>query len=174
MRPIRLAMMALTLATAAWGQSLPIQPNVAPPIQKQWQEEGSPPVQRAPTTPDVAGSGGQDESQLPAVTPPASVPRPNVWVKAGEAKLQALDKVDALATHLTIKVGQSATFGSLTITVKACMVRPTDQPADAAAYLDVTDSHPDQPGFNGWMLADEPSVSMLQHPIYDLRVTGCA
>jgi hypothetical protein len=53
------------------------------------------------------------------------------------------------------------------------MVHPTDQPADAAAFLAVTDSHPDSPGFNGWMLQDEPSVSMMEHPIYDLRVTGC-
>jgi hypothetical protein len=89
------------------------------------------------------------------------------------AKLVALDKVNAQATELTIKVGQSATFESLTITVKACVTRPPDQPADAAVYLHVTDSHPDSPGFDGWMLEDEPSVSMLQHPIYDIRVAGC-
>jgi len=45
--------------------------------------------------------------------------------------------------------------------------------SDAAAFLAVTDSHPDSPGFDGWMLQDEPSLSMMQHPIYDLRVTGC-
>jgi hypothetical protein len=95
-------------------------------------------------------------------------------VPAAAVKLQALDKVNAQASDLTIKVGQSATFGSLTITVKSCVVRPPNQPADAAAYLAVTDSHPDSPGFDGWMLEDEPSVSMMQHPIYDLRVAGCA
>jgi hypothetical protein len=81
--------------------------------------------------------------------------------------------VNAQTAALTIKVGGSATFGSLTITARACVVRPTDQPADAAAFLAVTDSHADSPGFNGWMLQDEPSVSMMEHPIYDLRVTGC-
>ena len=100
--------------------------------------------------------------------------QPNIWVPARVAKLQALDKVNAQATALTIKVGQSASLGSLTITVKACVIRPADQPADAAAYLDVTDSHADSPAFKGWMLEDEPAVSMMQHPIYDLRVTGCA
>lgn len=178
MRPLWLALAGLTLATAAWGQTTPIQANPLPPIQKQWQEEGSPPVPRAPVLPDVSGSGSQnqdkDQDQVPSVTPPETVQRPNVWIPAGVAKLEALDKVDALATPLTIRVGQSATFGSLTITVKACMVRPIDQPADATAYLDVTDSHPDSPGFNGWMLEHEPSLSMMQNPIYDLRVTGCA
>ena len=111
-------------------------------------------------------------SSTPAV-PYTPVERPNNWQPATTVKLQALDKVNAQAASLVIKVGQSTTFGSLTITAKACMVRPTDQPADAAAYLDVTDSHPDSPAFDGWMLEDEPSVSMMQHPIYDLRVVGC-
>jgi hypothetical protein len=107
------------------------------------------------------------------VPPPATFDRPNVWVPATVVKLQALDKVNAQASELTVKVGQSATFGSLTITAKSCVVRPPDQPADAAAYLDVTDSHKDAPGFDGWMLRDEPALSMMQHPIYDLRVAGC-
>jgi hypothetical protein len=92
---------------------------------------------------------------------------------AGTAQLQALDKVNAQTSTLSVKVGQSATFGSLTITVKSCVVRPPDQPADAAAFVSVTDSHPDSEGFNGWLLENEPTVSIMQHPIYDLRITGC-
>jgi hypothetical protein len=114
---------------------------------------------------------GQTADGQPA--PPATFDRPNNWLPATTVKLQALDKVNAQSTALTIKVGASATFGSLTITAKACVVRPPDQPADAAAYLNVTDSHPEAPRFDGWMLQDEPSISMLQHPIYDLRVIGC-
>jgi hypothetical protein len=95
------------------------------------------------------------------------------WLPGSVVKLQALDKVNAQSATLTIKVGGMATFGSLTIAAKACVLRPADQPADAAAFLAVTDSHPDAPGFNGWMLEDEPAVSMMEHPIYDLRITGC-
>lgn len=105
---------------------------------------------------------------------PSAPPAQNVWLPASAAKLQALDKVNALTTLLTVKVGESATFGSLTISVKACVVRPPDQAADAAAFVDVTDSHPDAPPFAGWMLAAEPSVSMIQNPVYDLRVAGCS
>jgi hypothetical protein len=128
---------------------------------------------QAPVSPNLPGPGAQGQGQTPPATPPATAEWPNVWVPAGVAKLEALDKVNAQASALTIQVGQSATFGSLTIMVKACVIRPPDQPADAAAYLHVTDSHPDSSGFDGWMLEDEPSVSMMQHPIYDLRVTGC-
>jgi hypothetical protein len=180
-----LATAGCILAASAWAQNAPIQETPLPPLQRQWQQEGSPPVQQAPVLPNdtgpaspeqtVPGTALQDQGQAASpVAPPAVVERPSIWIPAGVAKLQALDKVNAQASDLTIKVGQSATFGSLTIKVTSCMVRPSDQPADAAVYLDVTDSHPDSPGFDGWMLEDEPSVSMLQHPIYDLRVTGCA
>ncbi len=104
-----------------------------------------------------------------AQAPPPPVP----WLPKNTAQVQALDKVNARGSLLTIKVGQSAVFGSLTIAVKACSVRPPDVPADAAAFLTVTDKNPDAPGFSGWMLKSTPSVSMLEHPIYDVRIVGC-
>jgi hypothetical protein len=174
MRPVWLAAAGLVTAAAAWAQRPPIQETPLPPSQRQWQQQELPPVQQSPVSPAGSWPGSQGQVQVPAVTPPAVVERPNVWLPAGAVKLQALDKVNAQASVLTIKVGQAATFGSLTITAKACVTRPADQPADAAAFLDVIDSHPDSPGFDGWMLQAEPSVSMMQHPIYDLRVTGCA
>lgn len=87
--------------------------------------------------------------------------------------LQALDKVNAQTSTLTVKVGQTATYGSLTIAVQACEVRPPDMPQDAAAFLTITDSHPDEPSFKGWMVKSDPSLNMLEHPLYDIQVIGC-
>lgn len=120
--------------------------------------------------------------QYPAQPPPAqaappgappSAAAPSAWLPQTTAMLQVLDKVNAQNAVLTVKVGQSAQFGSLTIQVQACQIRPPDQPQDATAFLTITDSHADAPGFRGWLLANHPSVSMLQHPIYDVRVVGC-
>jgi hypothetical protein len=163
-RTVAVTLIALTACASARAQNAPIQATPLPPLQEQSQPAETPPGVPLP------GPDSNAQSQAPSAP---SAAWPNVWVPAGMVKLQALDKVNALASQLTIKVGESATFGSLTIAVKSCMLRPPDQPADAAAYLDVTDSHADSPGFDGWMLANEPSVSMMQHPIYDLRVTGC-
>jgi hypothetical protein len=181
MRLLLLAAPALLMAAPALGQTAPIRSEPLPPLQQQWQQEGSPPVQQSPTNPNTTSPGATDQDQQfqgqlspPAAAPPAPLARPSTWLPATVVKLQALDKVNAQTAALTIKVGTSATFGSLTIAAKACVVRPSDQPADAAAFLAVTDSHPDAPAFNGWMLQDEPSVSMMEHPIYDLRVIGCA
>lgn len=106
---------------------------------------------------------------LPAVAAGGS----EAWVARGTAVVAALDKMRAEPTTLTIPVGQSAQFRTLTIAVRSCMVRPPDQPGDATAFLDVTDSQPSDPSFHGWMLAGEPGLSMLQSPLYDLRLLAC-
>ena len=112
-----------------------------------------------------------DQAKPPPAAPPAAT-RPS-WLPQGTAELQVLDKVNAQNALLTVKVGQETQFGSLSIQVQACDIHPPDQPQDSAAFLTITDSRPDAPGFRGWMLADNPSLSMLQHPIYDVRVVGC-
>jgi hypothetical protein len=137
-------------------------PAAAAPVSALSPSAASPSAQ-----PSAPANGG-----APAFTPAPAAPQ--AWLPRGTAEVQALDKVNARNTTLSVKVGQSATFGSLTIKVQACMVRPPDQPQDAAAFLVITDSHEGQPGFSGWMVAAAPSASMLQNPIYDIRVTGCS
>ncbi|MFZ0017376.1 MAG: DUF2155 domain-containing protein, partial [Acetobacteraceae bacterium] len=115
----------------------------------------------------------QAPAQPQEVTPSAPQPMQMRWLPQGSAQLQVLDKVNAQNSVLTVKVGQGAQFGSLNIQVQACDTHPPDQPQDSAAYLTITDSHADAPGFRGWMLANDPSLSMLEHPVYDVRVVGC-
>jgi hypothetical protein len=134
---------------------------------------------QAPITPAplLAPTARYPAQQPPTQAAPSAAPQtiapPSAWLPQATAMLQVLDKVNAQNSVLTVKVGQSAQFGSLTIQVAACQIRPPDQPQDATAYLTITDSHTDAPGFRGWLLANHPSVSMLQHPIYDVRVVGC-
>jgi hypothetical protein len=112
--------------------------------------------------------------------PPSTAPRPDgpaqtppAWLPRRSAELQALDKVSARSAAMEAKVGSPVQYGSLTITVQSCMVRPPDQRPDAAAFIVVADAHQGEPGFRGWMFASAPSVSMLQHPVYDIRLLGC-
>ena len=98
------------------------------------------------------------------------------WEPQRVAELQALDKVNARVSTLRVPVGQPATFGTLTLTVRACNARPADEVPDAAAWLEIADSRPPANGasvFRGWMFANAPGVNMLQHPVYDIRVLEC-
>ena len=108
-----------------------------------------------------------------ARTPPAPAPQGGDWLPRGTAVVQTLDKVNAEHGMLIIPVGGTASYGALTISAQSCVVRPPNEPKDSAAYLVIQDSHPGAPGFTGWMFASAPEVSMLEHPIYDVRVLGC-
>lgn len=172
----RVAVAAMMLPFAAFAQAqapitatplLPPSMQYAPSLQQQASPQQQPPQQSQPQE--------QQQAQPAPQAAPEATPQPvrGTWLPEGNAVLQVLDKVNAQNSVLTVKVGDTTKYGSLDIAVQACDVRPPDQPQDAAAFLVITDSHPDAPGFHGWMLADEPALSMLQHPIYDVRVVGC-
>lgn len=95
------------------------------------------------------------------------------WVQMGTATLQALDKVNAIEKTLVVKVGDTGHFNSLDIAVRGCYVRPPDVPADATAFLVIRDERTDAPSFTGWMIRSAPYMSMMAHPIYDVRISGC-
>ncbi|HWA81763.1 MAG TPA: DUF2155 domain-containing protein [Acetobacteraceae bacterium] len=131
---------------------------------------GPPGTTQSPSPPAPSPAPGQ------AVPAPASPPAPPAgpqWLPRHTAELQILDKVDATHETRDVAVGASVTVGEITIAVAACLVRPPDQQRDAAAYVNITDKNSATAPFHGWLLAAEPSVSVFEHPIYDVRVTGC-
>jgi hypothetical protein len=138
-----------------------------------------PPITATPLLPPTAQQQFAPPSQppQPAPQPPTAAAGPqqiqSTWVPQTVAQLEVLDKVNAQNAVLAVKVGQEAQFASLNILVQACDTHPRDQAQDSAAFLTISDRHNDAPGFRGWMLANDPSLSMLQHPIYDVRVISC-
>jgi len=105
---------------------------------------------------------------------PQGQPQRGGWVQMGTATLQALDKINARAATMVVKVGDTGHFGSLDIAVRGCFVRTPDRPADATAFLVIRDQRAETPAFNGWMVRSAPYMSMLANPIYDIRIAGCA
>jgi hypothetical protein len=161
-RPLTLVLAALSMPALAQPMAPITATPLLPPSVQQPQATGMmpSPVDQAPAAPQ-------------GTAPTAPQPVQQTWVPQGGVQLQVLDKANAQNAVLTVKVGQEAQFGSLKIQVQDCKIHLPDQPQDSAAYLTITDSHGDAPGFRGWMLANTPSVSMLEHPIYDVRVVGC-
>ena len=107
------------------------------------------------------------------VPPPPPAQPAEIWLPRPAAALAGLDKVTARVTPLGGRVGETLNFGTLRITIRACLVRGPDQPTDQAVYLDISDTRDPRHDFGGWMLLSAPSVSMLAHPIYDVRLSGC-
>lgn len=92
------------------------------------------------------------------------------------AKLQGLDKVTARTSTFSLKVGETAGFGSLRITLRACRSSsPVDVP-ESAAFIEVDDVKPGEAPervFSGWMFASSPALSAMEHAIYDVWVLTC-
>jgi hypothetical protein len=139
--------------------------------------QGRAPAPSAPANEAQGPAPGGNQAAAPPAAPeqqPMVSQWPNKWVPQTSAVIRVLNKVDAISRDVTVNVGQTADVGSLSIKVQACVARPPDQPADAAAFLVISDGHKDEAGFQGWSLADEPWVSMLQNPVYNVRVVGCS
>lgn len=118
-------------------------------------------------------AGALAAALLPAL--PAAA-QDQAWEPRRLAELQLLDKVNARVTVLRAPVEAPTRFGTLTLRVGACSARPADEVPDAAAWLEIRDSRrPEarQVVFRGWMFANAPGVSMLEHPVYDVRVLEC-
>ena len=92
------------------------------------------------------------------------------------AVLRALDKVTARVEELEVPIGRPYKFGTLIITVRACRETPPEDTPEAAAFLEVSEFKPGENGapvFRGWMFASSPALSAMEHPVYDIWVTGC-
>lgn len=147
-------------------------PNLTPPAQSASQGAPAPGPAAAPApAPDASPPAASGET--PATPDSAPVVIQGGWLPRGSASLEVLDKVNARVEDVTVKTGQSTTFETLTIAVRSCMVRPSDQPADATAFVTVTDTAKGQTLFSAWILHAEPAASMMQNPIYGIRLAGC-
>ena len=90
--------------------------------------------------------------------------------------LQGLDKITARVSEIKVPVGGTVTFGALQITARACDKHPPEEAPEAAAFLEVVETKPDEKPvlrFSGWMFASSPALSALEHPVYDLIVLDC-
>lgn len=94
------------------------------------------------------------------------------------AVLRSLDKVTARTSTFEIPIDKTVTFGgSLFIRVKACREAPPIATPESAAFLQIWERRPDDVKsrwvFSGWMFASSPSLSAMDHPVFDVWVIDC-
>lgn len=96
------------------------------------------------------------------------------------AQLQILNKTTAKTSVVEIKVGNKIRFGSLQVGVKRCWQAPLDQRPESKILIDVVETkigedekEEENRIFYGWLFASSPSISGLEHPIYDIVAIGC-
>lgn len=93
------------------------------------------------------------------------------------AVLRLLDKVTARVEQVELGVGKTHLFGSLKVELRSCQQTPAEEEPESAALLVAWAMEPETREevmiFRGWMFASNPSLSALEHPVYDAWVISC-
>ena len=91
--------------------------------------------------------------------------------------LTALDKITAKTSLIKLAVGEMKSFGPLEIKALKCELSEKNDIPDTVAYIQVKDLSAKDNNqvflFNGWTFASNPTLQSIDHPIYDLWITGC-
>ena len=91
--------------------------------------------------------------------------------------IKALDKITAKTLAIKLGIGEKKYFGSLEIIGLKCQLSENNEFSDAVAYLQVKDLDAQDNNqvflFNGWTFASSPTLQSIDHPVYDLWITGC-
>lgn len=121
----------------------------------------------------AAGLLAAPAAQAAEQVPPPNLPAPDSWEPRQTGIIHVLDKVSAQSTTLTLHVGDTVSYQTLSITLSSCQARPPALPADSAGRLAVVDSHTGGAAFTGWLLAGEPGTSQFENPVYDIQLASC-
>ncbi len=137
--------------------------------------------------PEVQAVESQDlappEAQAEAAPPAAST----VYAAQEEgakptAVLRCLNKVTAKHQEIKVKIGERAKFGQLSILPLSCRSATPESLPEYASLIHVQEAKPVNNAqqavvatsiFHGWILASSPSLSGLEHPVYDISLVRC-
>ncbi len=91
--------------------------------------------------------------------------------------IKALNKITAKTSSIKLAIDEKKFFGSLEIKALKCQLSEKNEFTDTIAYLQVKDLDAKDNNqvflFNGWTFASSPTLESIDHPIYDLWITGC-
>lgn len=139
-------------------------------------------------------SVAQDGAADPAALDPADVETQDLnptsgardddtpWIRGRSATLRGLDKVTAQTRDFTVMLDEPTRFGTLTIVMATpCAKRPPERTPETWVGLEISDPQLDRDGnevgqmtvYRGWMLAESPGVSPLDHQVYDVWPLAC-
>ncbi len=134
----------------------------------------------------LAGTQGPDEEpqnsrfiQAPFTTPgpsgPAVLIDPVETTQREGARMRQLDKMTALTRTFDIATDTEMMVDRLSVRLDACRSPADNAQHGTMAFVQIRDTKRagEAPVFSGWMFADSPALSALDHPRYDVWVISC-
>jgi hypothetical protein len=93
------------------------------------------------------------------------------------ALFAGLDKITGELHTFYVFVDETVQFGALQLTPRVCYDRPPSEPERTTVFLEVDELTLDRRIrriFTGWMIAESPGLNAIDHPVYDVWLTGCS
>ena len=87
-----------------------------------------------------------------------------------------LDKITGTITTFEVPIDGNKQFGSLVVRPRTCFSRPPEEEPKTTSFVEVEEVRADKsakPIFSGWMFAESPGLNAVEHPVYDVWLTGC-
>tara|TARA_Y100001970_G_scaffold263732_1_gene349531 strand:- start:496 stop:894 length:399 start_codon:yes stop_codon:yes gene_type:complete len=92
-------------------------------------------------------------------------------------EIKILDKVSSKTSQLSLNIEQETNFENLIIKILKCKNSEFDDNPEVTAYMqvqDITLKNNDKVFiFNGWTFSSSPSISLFDHPVYDIWLIKC-
>jgi hypothetical protein len=92
------------------------------------------------------------------------------------AVFNGLDKITGVITTFEIPIGEERRFAGLVVKPEVCYSRPVTETPKTTTFVEVDEIGTDNSRrrlFSGWMFAESPGLSGVEHAIYDVWLTGC-
>jgi hypothetical protein len=93
--------------------------------------------------------------------------------KESFATISLLNKITAEVKTINIRLKENYRYEELKIYAIDCYNSKPLEKAETAVYLNIYSEKSMKKIFNGWMIKSLPSISSMEHPIYDLWVDDC-
>ena len=92
------------------------------------------------------------------------------------ALFAGLDKITGTITRFEAKIDEVRRFGTLDVRARVCNTQPVTERPKTTAFVEVDEvllEGGTNRVFTGWMLAESPGLNAVEHPVYDVWLTGC-
>ena len=92
------------------------------------------------------------------------------------AVFNGIDKITGRITTFDVYLNETVQYGALQVTPKVCYSRDETEAQKIDGFIEVDEITLDRKNrriFTGWMFADSPGLNAVEHPIYDVWLTGC-
>ncbi|MBL8905291.1 MAG: DUF2155 domain-containing protein [Rhizobiales bacterium] len=92
------------------------------------------------------------------------------------AIFSGLDKITGVTTTFEVQIGQEARFGGFAVRPRVCYSRPATEEPKTTSFVEVDELETDRNRkrvFTGWMFAESPGLNAVEHPVFDVWLTGC-